>query len=499
MEIINVDAVVKSHSVLETLRGLQGKLVAFEDPGGGELTPEGTREVMKAVDKLTGVQLPWDYDFSWVLEKRDQFGCAGNLPKRISSYLYKQHSRKLSNEEMSEIGNIARPHSTNTGSQLYYVSFDPYLYWHDGAFGDYHTCFQLSKRDVLPLLQERFTHAVKFWLPSLKEAIQLACTSWRYETSVMIDNYNRAYNRGENVLTIHNDDLRTFFGWGRAWLIPDHPMGVGTAALFNTYPPQFGLLTVARIVAGILGTSYQKYDTMNWHRNEEERLMWVNAHASVILAATERLPASGTTIKLKIGVNPVTCSNCGDELDRGETSVITVCNIGGDHAQRRVCRNCIEEYYRQCSECHDWVLVDNMSETRVVHYDYIGRETIRANITFKYLPYRPHAGLHVVEIIRQTCPMCSSRNECEKCGTAFFVSNRVTRSEIVPKISNTVCPKCNFRDIPLLEDTLWFNEKGQLLNTRYIAVLQKAVATKLFSQEVYNEVVARLFSSNGLV
>lgn len=182
----------------------------------------------------------------------------GTFPKRLSSYLYKEHNVRLDGDQVREIGNLLKPY-VQTG-KTYYYDFTGDFDWDDGDFGDLGSCFWGDRGDSITRLEEHDSMAMRFWKDRGKE------TQKGYEHSI-------------------EDSVYGFRGYGRAWLAfprrsdrfyarnrPLEP--VECVVLFNAYPKGFQKATVARILAKHLNLSYKRIALRC--RGSDDHTLWIN-------------------------------------------------------------------------------------------------------------------------------------------------------------------------------------------------------------------------------
>ena len=97
----------------------------------GLVSEEGVRELQYYLVGQSLPVLPSDFEPIWTTKR-------GTLPKRLASHFYKTASVKLSPVQVSDLGNIARRHSSD--AQTYHCDFTKTIDWRAGDFGDHGSC-----------------------------------------------------------------------------------------------------------------------------------------------------------------------------------------------------------------------------------------------------------------------------------------------------------------------------------------------------------------------
>jgi hypothetical protein len=161
----------------------------------------------------------------------------GKLPKRVAAYLKAIYALKLTPEQISEIGNIARDHVLPGSTYLF--DFTDKFDWSSGGFGDCGSCFW-GCRDVARGVMEKV-----------------------------------------GVIAIRFYDALGYSGIGRAWL---YKLSDTQWILFNAYGGN--TITYANIFAHFLRdvTDRQwEYDNVNLTVNgDAEGLIYINSRPQII-------------------------------------------------------------------------------------------------------------------------------------------------------------------------------------------------------------------------
>ena len=215
------------------------------------LTPETIDQIITEVStyyhKIHGVlasfpmaSMATAIEWKWNAER-------GTLPKRIATWYYQLFNKKLDEEILSNIGNIARKEIPK--AQTYYFDITDKLDWKKGDFGDHQSCFfdydgGTNTNAFTGMRNSGKFKAIRFFKP--------------IPANASIAGINRFYTTEE----------KSYIGICRAWMYEyekvkkvgkisiSNPVGV----IFNGY----GLTTlkVASIISSYAGTS-QKYISFN--------------------------------------------------------------------------------------------------------------------------------------------------------------------------------------------------------------------------------------------
>lgn len=180
---------------------------------------------------LVSQQFPslWGDWWSWKwVETNGQF--RGKLPKRVSSYVRRWGGKRLTTEQLSIIGNIAKENLLSEVS--YTFDFTDKFNWEAGDFGDSCSCFWGCRNMAKGVMEKEGVLAIRFYAG--------------------------------------------YSGIGRAWL---YKLSDTQWILFNAY----GLSTIdcANIFARFLG-GWEYDEVVLTVNGEEEGLIYINARSQVI-------------------------------------------------------------------------------------------------------------------------------------------------------------------------------------------------------------------------
>src|SRR4029450_13317044 len=121
----------------------------------GDISDVGQNEIEWMLSNALLPTLPDDFIWKWTTNR-------GSLPKRIQSYYYKEHGKKLDSVLIGEIGNQGKRHASVATTLV--LDFTKELDWRDGDFGDGGSCFW-GKKTGAPAMIEETGYAVRAYKP----------------------------------------------------------------------------------------------------------------------------------------------------------------------------------------------------------------------------------------------------------------------------------------------------------------------------------------------
>lgn len=223
-------------------------------------------EVQNTLDTIfysegsTGRGYEKDIDFSWEWKTT-----RGTLPKRLASWIYKNVGIKLTQDELTKIGNVA---SQNKVAETLYCDFmkvKQSKMWKAGEFGDGGSCYWESRENMMKLMEDH-----GFWAMRLYS---------KFGYSITEEEMFRAYenNRGDIKL-------------GRCWIYPAKKIfkGVTSYVFFNGYMNKSnnGAVDFARLFSHLFGNvPYRKISLSNCGRTEE--LFYINSARGYVCAPVD--------------------------------------------------------------------------------------------------------------------------------------------------------------------------------------------------------------------
>jgi hypothetical protein len=285
-----------------------GEIIKVSTPEG-LVTESGVRELQDFMFANSLGLLPDDFEPIWITRR-------GTLPKRIQSHVFKVHSLKLTSEQVSQIGNIAK-RNTST-AQAYYLDFTRSIDWHAGDFGDGGSCFWESKSGAKLMIEDN------------------GCAVRLY--------HQRTSGGGEG-----RGNLR---GYARAWIaqIEDRKLIV-----FNGYGETS--LAITRILAIKYSLQYRRITLVN--NGTDGGTLWINGGSSYLLGDWDAIK---DTLRHDLqweeqeGEESCVCAVCDGDLDEddathafnryGET---VPCCDGCTFA----CHRCDETYTEDCERRYE--------------------------------------------------------------------------------------------------------------------------------------------------
>lgn len=121
----------------------------------------GMRLVRSYLRSEFDVYLPSTFSKDWTVEKGDY---TGTFPTRVKVWLKKAHGKKMTKEQISEVGNIAR-RNTIRGKE-YQFDFTDKFDWSPGDFGEKETsCYWGDHNYARTMLREHESLAIRFYGP----------------------------------------------------------------------------------------------------------------------------------------------------------------------------------------------------------------------------------------------------------------------------------------------------------------------------------------------
>jgi len=240
------------------------------------------------------------YAWEWIWKVGGKGEYVGSLPKRVAKYAYQELGKKLTPDQLSEIGNLATRHSLR--DTTYFCDITDSFDWSDGDFGDhgscYWSCHSYARTDMLP---DNGSYAIRFW---------------------------REENRDN--------------GFARAWIIPHGDCYI----VFNGYGME--TLPIARVLSAHLGHAY--YRRINFTNNgDPSGSLYINGGSAWLVG-----PQSSVVEIDAIDLNweeGDSCYCCGESIDND------------DHyhtpAGEGCCGGCYRDRYFFCETCCENYSIDD--------------------------------------------------------------------------------------------------------------------------------------------
>ena len=251
----------------------------------------------------TTVLLSQQWCWNWVVQNGK---VRGKLPKRLARAFSARFDIKLTPEQMSEIGNIARAHILPPNK--YTFDFTNNFSWEAGDFGDFGSCFWGNNYLAKEVL------------------------------------------RNQGALAIRLYDALGYAGTSRAWL---YQLSNKEWLLFNSYgdPTSKMVNLFAKFLSNKDGQVWEYKDILLSINDEESSLVYVNAHPQIVFVEGTYVPDS---IDLDWNLDEYGVCECCETWENVDSFTIY---RGDDY-----CEMCMKEYAVHCSECD--MLIQRASEER---------------------------------------------------------------------------------------------------------------------------------------
>ena len=127
---------------------------------GDSVSEEGIREVDTWLGNHHKPYLPNDFSNQWTLAGKTH-PYTGTFPTRVKLWLIKEHQIKLTKEEISEIGNLARKNVVP--AKKYWFDFVDRIEWSSGDFGDRGSCYWGDHRLAKAMLTDHGSVAIRLY------------------------------------------------------------------------------------------------------------------------------------------------------------------------------------------------------------------------------------------------------------------------------------------------------------------------------------------------
>lgn len=245
----------------------------------------------------------------------------GRFTKRFSTYMWKVHQIKMTDVEITRIGNLYNAHRLL--NREYIIRVINNFTWKDGQFGKGDSCW---------------------W----------SC----YKNS----RYTLYYYGGYGVLFYPTDcvDFDDDDGIGRVWV---YPVDDTLAITFNSYgnEPKVAAAVVAKLLENLTGKTHY-YGKRYVHNDEDSNCPYINGDnghnndggSKCFAIYSENKPEDTITICMqeKAGYfsNIRTCHSCGDEYSED--------SMQEDSGGYWYCSECYNERYTSCGRCGDEIRRD---------------------------------------------------------------------------------------------------------------------------------------------
>lgn len=276
------------------------------------ITPAGKQAVLEYLDRIRLPQPNDDFQWVWMTP-------AGKFTKRLAKYYYLAFKHKLTSEDISQIGNLAKNHFNQR--QEYWYDIDYSLDWHAGDFGDNGSCFWGNHEGARLAMQNdnRFFAFRLFQKPTTRQYL-----------------------------------TETFQGFARCWGCTDDR---GFVVLFNAYSSGYwnvNLIRFARLFASINDMDYQQVRV----RNSTHWLLYLNSGNAYAVGPTDivrGLNEYDFALDCSEYETQYYCYQCDEPTHEDEAHLING-NV--------FCDYCFDTYYGYCHRCDEPTLQDELFTTR---------------------------------------------------------------------------------------------------------------------------------------
>ena len=278
-----------------------GKPFQIKTPDG-DLSREGISALNTYLYDQSLDELPTEFEYVWTTKR-------GTLPKRVQSHFYKAHGVKLTTEQISEIGNLAKRHASL--GITYTLDFTGSIDWEAGDFGDGGSCFWGDRESAKEMIEEN-----GYALRAFRQAM-------RYPE--------------ESAL-----DYRNLRGYARCWIAP---IGSDRLIVFNGYGETS--LLFARLLSMRFSCGYQRIHLLN--HGSDDSTLYINGGTGFMVGQFAKIHSVASWDLEWADTGSCYSSRCACGNDMTDDESYTLLN--GDVA----CGDCSTD----CDRCGEWFLRRN--------------------------------------------------------------------------------------------------------------------------------------------
>jgi polyhydroxyalkanoate synthesis regulator phasin len=278
--------------------------------------------------------LPKEFEWVWTTNR-------GTLPKRITSYYYKNWQVKLSPEIVTELGNRGKLHASK--AQTIVMDMTDSIDWQDGQFGDNGSCFWGEKSGAKSMI-EKHGFAVRAY--KARDAYTI--------------------KEGDPIVWSH---IR---GYARAWLAE---VRRNVVVVFNGYGES--TLNFARLLALKFGCSYKRINLLN--NGYDDGVLWINGAVGYLIGEHSKIEGFS---KHDLGWPDIEderyyCEVCEDRIHADETvraedryghtlTVCEGCSVTCDNCCNAFTSDAVRRFDgdRLCNNCRESILQDKLEEAK---------------------------------------------------------------------------------------------------------------------------------------
>lgn len=265
-----------------------------------------------------------DFDRSWTVLKGTY---SGTFPKRVASFMYRERNIRLTAEQQSEVGNIAKRHCTK--NSVFIFDITDKFNWKAGDFGDDNSCYWGDRKNARRLLVHYNARAIRFYRPeNPRLGIARAWLAPLIPEALVFDKNNAATKMSNEL---KEQGFVAFNGYGHE------------------------TQRAARILATHLGLSYSAIGLANY--GGTNGVLWINHYSgnqegsksgSAFLIGPVEVTELVKSVDLRFNVDVVDMADCNGTCGRRYRS--------GDLIQaddQYFCRTCYDAVFFTCAHCHD--------------------------------------------------------------------------------------------------------------------------------------------------
>jgi len=259
-----------------------------------DVSDSGVKEIHRYLNTELGLLcwFPCDWSWDWVYTDGKY---RGKLPNRVAAWIKSYYGLKLTSEQRSMLGNIARKHLCT--KDCYTVDFTDEFDWEAGDFGDLGSCFWDANAAAREVMEENGVLAIRFY----------------------------------------DEDGK---GFGRAWL---YELSTNAWVLFNAYGPE------CAEAAFVFSMQMDKDTGETWTYKELDYLTVDGiSHGLVYINGCPQIIYKGgygpkNQVDLDWDVPYRLCENCGSQIHEDETYY-------DDDWDGPLCEDCYETLLEQREE-----------------------------------------------------------------------------------------------------------------------------------------------------
>ena len=297
------------------------KVIVANSPSG-VISDAGKNEIGWYLENKLNLRLPYWWEWtSKVPNNAPKQECrkyVGSFPKRIGKYFHAITGRKVSSEELGEIGSLVDQYSDPKRNNLVFDFTDDFS-WKSGAFGDKGSCFWGDNAEAIPTMENAGVLAVRFY-------------SW-YKS----EKCNK--------------------GFARAWFYPTFITRRRSFILFNGYGMQ--TCKIAYILSRHFKCDYRRISITNG--GETSGLIYINGGIGYLLGQADII-SNVKKHELRIKTLYSECIECGRQINY---------ECGYLVKDKYYCDTCFHKRFYSCWYCGKYCARKDKKPTYVYTTDHI--------------------------------------------------------------------------------------------------------------------------------